>query len=48
MTKKEAIIRAKELLSNMQFIDFETAIITILSDSGIDVSPFVLEKENSF
>ncbi len=48
MTKKEAIIRAKELLSGMQFIDFETAIITILSDSGIDVSPFVLEKENNF
>ena len=48
MTKKEAIIRAKELLSGMQFIDFETAMITVLSDSGIDVSPFVSEKENSF
>ena len=48
MTKKEAIIRAKDLLSGMQFIDFETAIITVLSDSGIDVAPFVQEKENSF
>jgi hypothetical protein len=47
MTKKEAIIKAKELLSGMQFIDFETAIITVLSDYGIDVSSFVSEKENS-
>ncbi|WP_337860614.1 DUF2240 family protein [Ferroplasma sp.] len=48
MTKKEAIIKAKELLSGMQFIDFETAIITVLSDAGIDVSTFVAEKENNF
>jgi hypothetical protein len=47
MTKKEAIVKAKELLSGMQFIDFETAMITILSNSGIDVTPFVTEKENN-
>jgi hypothetical protein len=47
MTKKEAIIKAKELLSGMQFIDFETAIITVLSDEGINTDSFVAEKENN-
>jgi hypothetical protein len=47
MTKKEAIIKARELLSGMQFIDFETAMVTVLSDAGIDVSSFVAEKENN-
>ncbi len=47
ITKKEAIIRAKQLLSNMQFLDFETALIAVLSDSCIDVKQFVKEKEES-
>ncbi len=47
MTKKEAIIRAKEFLGNMQFIDFETALLTVLSDNNLDIKTFVLEKENS-
>ncbi len=47
MTKKEAIIRAKEFLANMQFIDFETALLTVLSDNNIDIKTFVLEKEES-
>ncbi len=45
MTKKEAIIKARELLSGMQFIDFETAMITVLSNAGIEISSFVSEKE---
>ena len=47
MTKKEAIIKARDLLSGMQFIDFETAMVTVLSDAGIDISSFVAEKENN-
>ncbi|MEM0139400.1 MAG: DUF2240 family protein [Ferroplasma sp.] len=47
LTKKEAIINARKLLSGMQFIDFETALITVLSDSNIDIHQFVIEKEES-
>jgi hypothetical protein len=47
MTKKEAIVRAKELIKNMRYIDIETAIITVLSDNNIDVRQFVLEKEKN-
>ena len=45
LTKKEVIIRAKELLTNMEFIDFETALLTVLSDNNIDINEFVREKE---
>jgi len=47
MTKKEAIIKAKELLSNMEFIDFEIALLTVLSDNNININEFVKEKEET-
>ncbi len=47
LTKKEVIIRAKELLENMEFIDFETALLTVLSDNNIDIGEFVREKEEA-
>ena len=47
LTKKEVIIRAKELLENMEFIDFENALLTVLSDNNIDIGEFVREKEET-
>ena len=47
LTKKEVIIMAKELLTNMEFIDFETALLTVLSDNNIDIREFVREKEET-
>ncbi len=47
LTKKEAIIKAKELLTNMEFIDFETALLTVLSDNNIEINEFVREKEET-
>lgn len=47
MTKKEAIIKAKELLSGMEFIDFEIALLTVLSNNNININEFVKEKEET-
>lgn len=43
LTKKEAMARAKELLKNMHFINFEIALLSVLVDEGIQADQFIKE-----
>ncbi|MEM0158340.1 MAG: DUF2240 family protein [Thermoplasmataceae archaeon] len=43
LTKKEAIMRARELLSSMNYINFEIALLSILSEECIEHGQFVQE-----
>ncbi|AAT42806.1 DUF2240 family protein [Picrophilus oshimae] len=47
LTKKETVMRARELMETMKFIDFEIALLAILSDNGIDVKSLVQEKSGN-
>ena len=43
VSKKEAIKMAGDFLRGMSYMDFETALLAVLTDAGIDVSEFVKE-----
>ena len=43
LTKKEAIKQAGDFLKTMKYLDFETALMAVLLDLGIDVSEYVKE-----
>jgi hypothetical protein len=43
MTKKEAIAKARELTSNLKYLDFELSLLAILSENAIENSQFVKE-----
>jgi hypothetical protein len=43
MTKKDAISRAREVLKSVKYIPFELALISIMSDEGLDTRHFVEE-----
>lgn len=43
MTKKEAIAKARELTSTLRYLDFELALLAILSDNAIESTSFVKE-----
>lgn len=43
LTKKEAMSRAKELLKNMTYINFEIALLSVVIDEGIDSDHFIKE-----
>ncbi|EQD59572.1 hypothetical protein B2A_03913, partial [mine drainage metagenome] len=43
VSKKEAIKMAGDFLRGMNYMDFETALLAILTDLGVDVSEFVRE-----
>ncbi len=43
VSKKEAIKMAGDFLRGMNYMDFETALLAILTDLGIDVSEYVRE-----
>ena len=43
VSKKEAIKMAGDFLHGMNYMDFETALLAVLTDAGIDVSEFVKE-----
>lgn len=46
MTKKEAMSRAKELLKNMHYINFEIALLSVIIDEGIEAEHFLEELKN--
>ncbi len=43
LTKKEAITRAREVLQPMKYISFETALLSVMSDEGIDIKEYLNE-----
>ncbi len=43
LTKKEAMARAKDLLRNMKFINFEIALLSVLIDEGVEAEHFIAE-----
>ena len=43
LTKKEAMARAKELLKNMHYINFEIALLSVIIDEGIEADHFLKE-----
>ncbi len=45
LTKKEAMARAKDLLKNMHYINFEIALLSVLIDEGIESDHFLKEME---
>lgn len=45
LTKKEAMARAKDILKNMKYINFEIALLSVLVDEGIDAGSFIEEMK---
>lgn len=43
MTKKEAMARAKEILKNMNYLNFEIALLSVIIDEGIEADHFIRE-----
>lgn len=43
VSKKEAIKMAGDFLRGMNYLDFETALLAVLTDAGIDVTEFIKE-----
>lgn len=43
MTKKEAMARAKDILKNMKYINFEIALLSVIVDEGIEAEGFIKE-----
>lgn len=43
LTKKEAISRAREILQSVKYINFELALLAVMSDEGIDIKDFLNE-----
>ena len=43
LTKKEAIARAREVLQPLKYISFETALLSVMSDEGIDIKEYLNE-----
>lgn len=43
MTKKDAITRAREVLKSVKYVQFEIALISIMSDEGIETKSFLEE-----
>lgn len=48
MTKKEAISKSRAILEHLKFINFEIALMTVLTDEGIDIESFVHEFEKQY
>lgn len=47
MTKKDAISRAREVLKSVKYVPFELALLSIMSDEGIETKPFLEEFKES-
>ena len=45
LTKKEAMARAKDILKNMHYINFEIALLSVIIDEGIEAGQFLKEME---
>ncbi|MGC8608400.1 MAG: DUF2240 family protein [Thermoplasmata archaeon] len=45
MTKKEAIAKSHKLMEASKLMNFQTALLAIMLDSGIDISEFLKEIE---
>lgn len=45
LTKKEAIAEAHEFMENLKLITFQTALLAIMNEHGIDISDFLREIE---
>jgi hypothetical protein len=43
MTKKEAISSSREIMEYMKLINFEVALMAVMSEEGIDISNFLKE-----
>ena len=43
MTKKEAISSSREIMEYMKLINFEIALMAVMSEEGIDISNFLKE-----
>lgn len=43
MTKKDAISRAREVLKAVKYVQFEIALLSIMSDEGIDTKSYLEE-----
>ena len=43
LTKKEAIARAREILQSVKYINFELALLAVMSDEGIDIKDYLSE-----
>lgn len=43
MTKKDAITRAREVLKSVKYVPFEMALLSIMSDEGLDTKGFLEE-----
>ena len=48
MTKKEAIARSREVTANLKLINFDLALMAVMSDEGIDLKPFLGEIEEVY
>lgn len=47
MTKKDAITRAREVLKSVKYVPFELALLSIMSDEGVETKPFLDEIKES-
>lgn len=43
MTKKEAISKSREITDNLKLINFDLALMAVMSDEGMDLQPFLKE-----
>jgi len=48
MTKKEAIAKSREVTANLKLINFDLALMAVMSDEGIDLKPFISEIEETY
>lgn len=48
MTKKDAIGRAREVMKSVRYVPFETALMSIMSDEGIEIKSFLEEVKEQW